>query len=44
MGAKMRAETARQEAKKAGRAADRAEAAWKATVGQRSRAQPPANA
>jgi hypothetical protein len=45
MGAKMRAETARQEARKAARAADRAEAeargrfAWKAMVGQRSRPQ-----
>ena len=44
MGAKMRAETARQEARKAARAADRAEAAWgpsvwKAMAGQHSRRQ-----
>jgi len=39
MGAKMRAETARQDARKAARAADRAEAAWRAMAGQDSRRQ-----
>ena len=46
MGADMRAKSARQEASKAARAADRAEAeahgrsAWKAMAGQRSRGRP----